>query len=222
MLGQLLGRIDQPMTMFTDYVLAVECLLFATLLVRKEHREHPARVFLLVFFVFTAIATAVGGTVHGFMDILSEPTLAALWRVTVLSMGPVTFSLLVGSGRAALPPHHHRVLLGIGVAQLVIYSVWIWGHSDFVFVVVNYAPVLLAALIMQARDWRVRGTESGKWLSWGLVATFVSSGVQVSGFSISEHLNYNDIYHIIDMVALWFFYRGAKVLRDRAQETVPA
>jgi hypothetical protein len=33
------------------------------------------------------------------------------------------------------------------------------------------------------------------------------------GVGVTEHFNHNDLYHLVQMVALYFFYRGACVLR---------
>ena len=38
--------------------------------------------------------------------------------------------------------------------------------------------------------------------------------VQASGFRLHEHFNHNDLYHVIQMVALVLLYRGAKRLQS--------
>ena len=38
--------------------------------------------------------------------------------------------------------------------------------------------------------------------------------MQQSGWSLAEHFNHNDLYHVIQMVGLYCFYRGALALHE--------
>jgi hypothetical protein len=48
----------------------------------------------------------------------------------------------------------------------------------------------------------------------GILISFIAASVQQSRIVFHEHLNYNDIAHFIQMVAMWCFYRGSLVLKD--------
>ena len=48
----------------------------------------------------------------------------------------------------------------------------------------------------------------------GIIISFVAAGVQQSGIALHEHMNYNDIAHFVQMVAMWCFYQGSIVLQD--------
>ena len=61
------------------------------------------------------------------------------------------------------------------------------------------------------REKRHRGH---RWLKGGILVTAVGLLIQQSGWSIHEHFNHNDIYHLVQMVGIYFFYRGALLLHD--------
>jgi hypothetical protein len=95
-------QITEPITMLTDYVLAVLCVVFAVTIWRSARRGGGRRIGVWVAaFVVTGLAAAFGGTAHGFRVPLGE-TWGLVWAVTVALIGVGSF-LLVGAGvRSAL------------------------------------------------------------------------------------------------------------------------
>jgi hypothetical protein len=58
--------------------------------------------------------------------------------------------------------------------------------------------------------------ENGQWIVAGVVVGVAGVGVQLSTLQLYQFLNHNDIFHIIQMAAMFLFFRGARGLRDRA------
>lgn len=55
-----------------------------------------------------------------------------------------------------------------------------------------------------------QGSDNGaKWLLAGIVVSAAGFGIQQSGVEPHKHFNHNDIYHCVQMLALYFLYRGA-------------
>jgi hypothetical protein len=46
----------------------------------------------------------------------------------------------------------------------------------------------------------------------GILLSFVGAAIQQSGFSLHQHFNHNDLFHIVQMGAFYLLYRGGKVL----------
>jgi hypothetical protein len=69
---------------------------------------------------------------------------------------------------------------------------------------------MLVVLAGHLWAWRARRFEWAKWIAAGVAVSFVGAGVQMSGFGLHEHFNHNDLYHVIQMVGLWLFWRGAR------------
>jgi hypothetical protein len=57
--------------------------------------------------------------------------------------------------------------------------------------------------------------ESRKWLVAGIVLTLAGFAIQLTGFRSHQNFNHNDAYHLIQIGALYLFFRGARLLQDR-------
>jgi ribose/xylose/arabinose/galactoside ABC-type transport system permease subunit len=55
--------------------------------------------------------------------------------------------------------------------------------------------------------------EGVSWLKRAVVVTLASLALLVGKVSFHEHFNQNDLYHVVQMVGLYFLYRGALLLR---------
>jgi hypothetical protein len=88
--------ITEPMTMITDYLLALACAIFAVMTFRL-HISHPAIVFWILAFSFGAIAALLGGTHHGFKTNISVGTGKGLWDFTMVSIGMSTAFLVAAT-----------------------------------------------------------------------------------------------------------------------------
>ena len=53
------------------------------------------------------------------------------------------------------------------------------------------------------------------WLITGVLVSLVAAIVQARRLALHRHFNHNDLYHVIQMAALYAFYRGGAVLVDR-------
>ena len=62
-----------------------------------------------------------------------------------------------------------------------------------------------------------KGDESRVWLIRGLLLTLAGFMVQQTGFRFGLHFNHNDIFHVMQMGALYLFFKGARLLKDPRQ-----
>jgi hypothetical protein len=121
--------------------------------------------------------------------------------------------MLAGSAFAATTGGVRKSLLVIAAVKLAVYSGWMVGHSEYIYVIADTgtALILVAALHLRsaARD------RASRWILAGVGASVLAAGVQASGFALHRHFNHNDLYHVIQVAAMILFYAGAKRLRDR-------
>ncbi|MND00634.1 hypothetical protein D3C83_193220 [compost metagenome] len=52
------------------------------------------------------------------------------------------------------------------------------------------------------------------WILAGVASSVAAALVQASGFALHEHFNHNDLYHLIQVGAMFALYRGARRLTD--------
>lgn len=184
--------IHEPMTFATDLLLTLAAAVFCVRLWRVH------RMWALAF-LFTAAGSFFGGVYHGFAPVLTPLASLVLWKATVFSIGLASFFLLLGSGRA---------LAAIAIVKLVVYMSWMIGHNDFVYVIADYGLTLLLVGIVQL----VRRGPSMPWVIGSIVVSVIGALVQQSGFALHRHFNHNDLYHVIQLVALWLLYRGGTLM----------
>jgi hypothetical protein len=180
------------MTLATDYLLTIVAAVFAARLWRVH------RLWALAF-LFTAAGSFFGGSYHGFVDAVAPLTAVLLWKLTVFSIGLASFFLLAGSGRALMP---------ISIVKLVVYMSWMIVHNEFVYVIADYGLTLLIVGIVQL----VRRGRSMPWVLASIAVSVVGAVVQQSGFALHPNFNHNDLYHVIQIVALWLLYRGGTLM----------
>lgn len=178
-----------PIALITDYLLGILALVFAAR-IRNVHRPWA------LAFVFTAIAAFLGGSYHAF-----APDDRLLWKGTTFFVGIASFYLLQGADR--------RLTIA-AVVKLIVYMSWMITHDGFVWVILDYGVSLLLIAIVSLMT-RSRATP---WIL-GSIATSIAGGiVQYWHWTIDPYwFDFNDIYHCIQMVALWMLYRAAFVMK---------
>lgn len=192
----------EPTTLVTDYLLCIGAAVFAARLWR------PNRLWALAF-ACTSAASFFGGTYHGFEPVLEPLAVLLLWKAAVFAIALASFFLLAGSG---------RVLAVVGIVKLVVFMSWMIAHNDFVFVIADYGATLLLVGIAQF----VYREPGRRWVLASIALSVVAAGVQQSGLDLHRHFNHNDLYHVIQLVALWLLYRGGLLMnRSTTPPTTP-
>jgi len=72
----------------TDYLLTLECAVFAGMLMRTGGGSLEMRLFFAVFFLALALTSLTGGTYHVWFPGSTSLPANALWKTTVVSLGP--------------------------------------------------------------------------------------------------------------------------------------
>ena len=202
--------IAEPMTLLTDWALALFSGLLAVRLL-SQARASPVRLWGWAF-AASALAAFLGGAYHGFAPMVGELGLVLLWKATVFSLGFTSFLLLAATVLATVSQRLRPWLLGAVALKLGVYLLWMAGHDEFKYVVYDYASGLLAILALQAAAALAAPTPSSPWIIGGVLVSFVAAGLQQSGFRLHPHFNHNDLYHVVQMAAVWLLYRGGRAL----------
>ena len=115
-------QITEPMTLLTDYILAVGSLFFAVRLKATiQIQRQTCRKLWGLAFLFAAAAALLGGTYHGFSFYLGEFLNPALWNSTVYFIGLASGLMISGTLTASLNRQDESVrwfLAGVGIALL--------------------------------------------------------------------------------------------------------
>lgn len=206
------AMILEPMTVATDYLLAVLGVVFGVRLFRRPRLANGSRRLWAGMFFAMAAAALAGGTVHGFADRLSAFSIWLLWRLTVWSIGVATVCVVSAIARFAFSRSAARWVIALVVLQFVLYAIWMTTHDGFGWVILEYAPAMLFVAGVSWWCGRRFGWRGAPWVLSGVAVSFAAAFVQASGFSLHRHFNHNDLYHVIQMVGLYFLYRGGDML----------
>jgi hypothetical protein len=204
--------ITEPVTLITDYLLALECLIFAVLLLQKAKNETPMLLWAISF-ITIAIAAITGGTYHGFIRSLSVPVSSTLWKITLYSIGVSTWCMLSGMILAALKGIVRKVFLILAVIQFLGFVILISRSYEYKYVIHDYVPamaVILALCILRlSKPYAI-------WIIGGILVSFAAAGIQLTGFTLHRNFNHNDLYHVIQMLGMYLLYGGGKRLASNA------
>jgi hypothetical protein len=208
--------ITEPMTLFTDYLLAGLVFYLGLRLQARWRRSGQRSVrFWAMGFHASAAAALAGGTYHGFLPYLEGLPAFLLWKLTVFAVGLAALCLFAGIVVATLSGAPRKWLLALAGLKFLFYVVWMSGHDDFRFVIYDYAPALLGVFLLAIHAVLARRERFAPWLIGGVLVSFTAAGIQASGLALHAHFNHNDLYHVVQMGAFWLFYRGGALLRDR-------
>jgi hypothetical protein len=192
--------ISEPVTLITDYLLAGAT---AWLCVRlwKQRESQRSRCWWTIAFGALALGAFLGGTWHGVLRT------QALWKATTLAVGVASFAMLAGSAFAVASGAPRTALLALASVKFLAYASVMLVRNEFVFVVVDTG--LAFALVGALHLWRYNGS-----ILAGVAVSALAALVQAGGFALHRHFNHNDLYHIIQIAAMFLFYRGARRLTD--------
>ena len=196
--------ISEPVTLATDYLLAAAAALMALRVLRTAGGQ-DARRWWGVAFIALALGAALGGTHHGFR-------LEVLWKPTVLVLGVASAAMVAGSALATAPGMWRLALIALAAAKLALYWAWVWRDDRFIWVLADTGSGFALVALLHLAAWRRPGS---RWIVAGVAVSIAAAAVQASGLDLHRHFNHNDLYHLVQLVALLLYYRGVRVLADR-------
>ncbi len=204
--------IAEPMTVVTDMILGIQTLLYAFLLRRGSNRSQKSvKAWSLTMAAVSAAAFA-GALTHAVYH--DSPLQWALvmrnvaWKAVGISTA-LASGLMLAASIYSTTPANRRLPYFIAVgAKTVTFAAMAWISGNFLFTIIDYAISMLIVLYIQVRHWRT--STSAPWLTAGILVSFVAAGLQRSGIILHAHLNYNDIYHLVQVAAFHLLYEGAR------------
>jgi len=202
------------MTVATDVVIAVLAFVFAARLGFPSAEGSVARGWLAGAMLATGISAVVGALAHGTSpanDALRE----GLWRATVYVTGLIGATTIGSVAFFAARGTARTVILAFAAIKLVGFMYRATRRPEFSVVAADYGIALAMVLVGAVIELVRRRAPGMTWLIAGVLVSLVGGIVQARRVALHRHFNHNDLYHVIQMVALYAFYRGGALLVDR-------
>jgi len=130
------------------------------------------------------------------------------WIVTLLLVCFIGTAMDFARLHEVVPPAARRVWSWLIGLKLLVFATLAVVHPKFFVAIVAYALSLLAwlaATVVLRRPWR------GPMLA-AIGLSFAGAVVQQLHLSPAPAFNHNDLYHVIQAVALYGFYRAARMM----------
>ncbi len=206
--GGFLG--PEPMTVLTDVILAAAAVWAgARILAVSQTQVH--RYFALSFFLI-ALGTLTGATIHAIRHTSRVSWVPLLWRITGIAVGLSVMAMLAGTFYHLLSSAYADILRWTVLGLSIVYSAFIWRDYRFRNVIVFYSVSMAFILGAMGLSYVSTGSPGAKLICIAILVSFGAAAVQRSGLRLARHFNHNDIYHVIQLVGLYFFYKGALLL----------
>ncbi len=206
--------IAEPDVTLTDYGVAIECSVFAFLLLEYAGPQDALRSLFTVFFGSVGLAALAGGTVHGFF--LDEESVghAILWPTTFIAIGLSALAGWAIGAKLLFAPGVARAICILAAVQFVGYCIAVmFINRTFALAVINYLPAtLFLAFAFGATYIRTGGRELLVGLA-GLVLTLVAALLQHAKIALPpRYFTHNAFYHLIQALALLLIFKAARWL----------
>jgi hypothetical protein len=209
--------ITEPDVVLTDYFLAIESGVLAWLIRRGSNPKQPLRLWFVVLFSATSVASLTGGTVHGFF---LDPTSAGariLWPVALIALGGAALAAWGIGAHLQFSEDPARWVSRAATLGFAVYTgVVLLGSQRFMIALINYLPAvafLLFAFVVAYRRLRQRVVLLG---AVGILLSVVAAGVQQAKLGLHpRYMTHNAVYHIIQGVSLFLVFASARRIVGR-------
>ena len=205
---------NEPVTVLTDYLLASVAVGLAWRLFRSGSHPSVPRLLWAVSFLALGIAALVGGAWHGIPPNVLPSLRRYLWSITYVTIGLADLLILAGATRAALARWPSVALLVLLTGRFLVYAALILARRDFRDVGYEYGVTLLFLLAF-GLDLARRRERAAGFVLGGVLVSFGGGLVQSLGLHLHPQFNNNDLFHVIQMAAIWLFFHAGLLLRGR-------
>jgi MFS family permease len=197
--------------------------------VRSEHvassdslggntRDETLNRWFVLFFCAAALASIIGGLVHGYF--LDPATLVArsLWPLTLIAVGAAALAAWGIGASIQFSPDRARLFRWIAIVEFLIYAAAVvLGMRFFRYAIFNYLPAALFLLavftIAHARNRRL----SYLLGAVAMIITLAASALQQAKVGIlTLGLTHNALYHVLQGVSLLLMFLCAPSRRGFA------
>lgn len=200
--------IHEPATLLTDCMLGVLGCGFAIHLGRIAPRAGDAALWWRRSIWLMAVSAFMGGAYHGFSPDVPPAAEAVWWRLVLwvicglgLAMGLSLVAEIVPEERRRFWTRLVKTKFAISVAAVMAVPVFLVAMVDYLIPMLAWAVFAVA----KRRSW------SGPLLA-GVGLSILAGVVQQLQLGISAAFNHNDVFHVIQALALVAFHRAGVAL----------
>ncbi|MFP4662846.1 MAG: DUF6962 family protein [Bacteroidales bacterium] len=205
-------RIDEPVTMITDVLVALVCF-YAFYKLMQVKSDLKIRKYLMFYFLGMGIATFIGGVIgHGFLYALSFGWKLPGWITSMLAV-MLLERAAIEHAEGVAPPKAIVFFKWMNVVELLTFMALTFAFMNFRFVEIHsaYGVMFVVGSYSVYVFYKTRSRAS-KIFIFAVILAVISSIIYLNRWSLDIWFNYLDISHTLMAVAAFIFYRGSLVM----------
>lgn len=206
----------EPTTVITNVVLSIAAFAFAARLGLQASVDGVvAGASLAGGFMATGLAAACGAAAHGADPVADADLRARFWKASLYTVGLVGVAVVASVAFFAARGMARSALLAVALIKVLVFVAVVTRKPEFRVAAIDYGAaltILFAGAAYGLMRWRAAGAT---WLMGGVLVSLVAAGVQARRVAPHRWFNHNDLFHVIEIVALYLFFRGGLLLVDR-------
>lgn len=192
-------------------------LAFLLLPAMRRLREHAISYWLAAL-CSVGSSALLGGIWHGFAAMMDPRTAALLWTASMALAIAASFMFLIATVHVFTSGRLLGLLSGCAAIKFALFAVWASMNDDFRLVIYDSGLTMLVMLLLASWGAWLQRAPSASWILAGVITAMVAALFQQGRVSIHRYFNHNDLYHVIQMGALYCLYRAGALLRDKDPE----
>ena len=210
------GPVKEPMTVLTNLILGGLAFVLGVRLAYAAAANGIASDTALAFgFEATAIAAVLGAAAHGLDPVVDREQRLRCWRATLYASGFISAASIASVAFFAARGATRTAILAFAGLKLLAFLIRVARRPEFRVAAADYGgglAVVLAGAVYALAAWRA---PAAPWLIAGVLVSLIAGLVQARRVSLHRHFNHNDLFHVIQLIALYLVYRGGALLVDR-------
>lgn len=201
-------RIQEPVTMATDILVAIVSL-YAYSRLRKLPNKGNALRFLKLYFVVIAVAMLFGGIIgHGFIYLLSPAWKIPGWFVSMFSVMLIERSS-IEHAQQILPPKLASIFLKANIIELILMMGISAYTLNFLFVQIHLAYGILAVIFpFHLYAYRKTRNKGSRYMLYGVLVLAVAAFIFNYPIVLNKWFNHHDFAHVLMIITTILFMYG--------------
>jgi len=204
------------MTVLTNVVLAGLAFVLAVRLGYGAAADGVASGSVLALgFLATALAAMLAATSHGLDPHADADLRTRCWRGALYVSGLVGASCIAAVAFFAARGVTRKAILVFAGFKFLVFVVSLTRRPELRVAAADFGGGLAVLLAAAVYAWVSWGSPASVWIVAGVLVSVVGGVQQARRVGLHRHFNHNDVFHVIQMVALYLVYRGGTLLVDR-------
>jgi hypothetical protein len=209
--------LTEPTTVLTNVVLGLFAMWLSARLGFVAAAEGWVSMLALSgAFMATAFSALFGAVAHGTDPRTAPDVRQRFWRLALYATGVIGATIVASVAFFAVRGGAVRnAILIFASVKLLAFWISVARRPEFRVAAADYGGALAVLLVAALYAWVRFDSAAAPWLVGAVALSLVGSVIQARRLGFHRHFNHNDVFHVVQMAALYIFYKGGILLVDR-------